>query len=166
MQTQDINRRACWAAGGLCGIGLLSNSIAGTVASRAAPFISTLASEPAAKAVLVLPALKISLSLDLPVLSAPTLHAGATASGSDDFLRIERPAHAAVDFGAQAHSAALGLGINDANFRASTPVDRFVARVRREGLPIARLWQSESSLVSIGFNQRGKPGLWFTKRIH
>jgi hypothetical protein len=38
--------------------------------------------------------------------------------------------------------------------------------IHREGLPIARLWESKSAVVNIGLNQRGKPGLWFTQRMH
>lgn len=44
-------------------------------------------------------------------------------------------------------------------------MEEFARRVHREGLPIARLWETKSALLSIGLNQRGKPGVWFTKRI-
>jgi hypothetical protein len=37
-------------------------------------------------------------------------------------------------------------------------------RIHREGLPLARLWESKSALISIGLNQRGKPGLWLTQK--
>jgi hypothetical protein len=39
-------------------------------------------------------------------------------------------------------------------------------RIRREGLPIARLLETKSALLSIGLNQRGKPGLWLTQKTH
>lgn len=73
--------------------------------------------------------------------------------------------HGITDSGELDHSAPSGLGISDANFRVVSPAQRIVDRVRREGLPIARLWQSNSALLSIGLNQRGKPGIWFTKTI-
>jgi len=41
-----------------------------------------------------------------------------------------------------------------------------IQRMHREGLPIAHLWESQSAALSIGLNQRGKPGLWFTQRMH
>jgi hypothetical protein len=41
-----------------------------------------------------------------------------------------------------------------------------VQRVHREGLPIARLWQNKSALLSLGLNQKGKPGHWLTQKIH
>jgi hypothetical protein len=42
--------------------------------------------------------------------------------------------------------------------------EEFVRRVHREGLPIARLFESKSALVSLGLNQKGKPGLWLTQK--
>jgi len=42
---------------------------------------------------------------------------------------------------------------------------RFSRRVQREGLPFARLWENKSALVSIGLNQKGKPGLWLIQKI-
>jgi hypothetical protein len=41
-----------------------------------------------------------------------------------------------------------------------------VRAVRREGFPVARLWQNQSALVHLGFNQKGKPGLWIVQKIH
>jgi hypothetical protein len=33
-------------------------------------------------------------------------------------------------------------------------------------VPIARLWESHSALLSLGLNQRGKPGLWLIQKTH
>jgi hypothetical protein len=44
--------------------------------------------------------------------------------------------------------------------------EEFARRVHREGLPVARLWENKSALVSFGLNQRGKPGLWIIQKIH
>jgi hypothetical protein len=41
----------------------------------------------------------------------------------------------------------------------------FARRVHREGLPLARLWGTKSALLSLGLNQRGKPGLWLIQKI-
>jgi hypothetical protein len=35
---------------------------------------------------------------------------------------------------------------------------------RRDGLPVARLWESKSALLHLGFNQKGKPGLWIMQK--
>jgi hypothetical protein len=44
--------------------------------------------------------------------------------------------------------------------------EEFARRVHREGLPVARLWENKSALVSLGLNQKGKPGLWIIQKIH
>jgi hypothetical protein len=38
-------------------------------------------------------------------------------------------------------------------------------RFRHEGLPVARLFESRSALVSLGLNQRGKPGIWLIQKL-
>jgi hypothetical protein len=43
--------------------------------------------------------------------------------------------------------------------------EEIVRRVHREGLPLARLWESHSTLVSLGLNGRGKPGLWLIQKV-
>jgi hypothetical protein len=59
---------------------------------------------------------------------------------------------------------ALGVGVT--NFRTMSQAEALALRVRREGLPVARLLESKSALLSIGLNQRGKPGLWVTQKVH
>jgi hypothetical protein len=58
------------------------------------------------------------------------------------------------------------LGTTDAHPREMSRVEEFARRVHREGLPIARLWESHSALVSLGLNQRGKPGIWLIQKVH
>jgi hypothetical protein len=41
-----------------------------------------------------------------------------------------------------------------------SPMETVVHNFHQEGLPVAKLFQSETSLVHIGLNPRGKPGLW------
>jgi hypothetical protein len=43
-------------------------------------------------------------------------------------------------------------------------VEQLALRFHREGLPIARLWENKSALVSLGLNQKGKPGLWIIQK--
>jgi len=59
-----------------------------------------------------------------------------------------------------------GLGTRELNFQMMSQAEIYAHRVHREGLPVARLWESKSALLSIGLNQRGKPGLWLTQKIH
>jgi hypothetical protein len=48
--------------------------------------------------------------------------------------------------------------------RPMSRAEEFTRRVHREGLPIARPWQSKSALISLGLNQKGKPGLWLIQK--
>jgi hypothetical protein len=45
------------------------------------------------------------------------------------------------------------------------PPEIWLDRIRREGVPIARLWNSKSALLSLGLNEKGKPGLWLIQKI-
>jgi len=58
---------------------------------------------------------------------------------------------------------ALEAGASEA--RAMSRAESFVRRVHREGLPVARLWENHSALVSLGLNAKGKPGLWLVQKI-
>jgi hypothetical protein len=48
--------------------------------------------------------------------------------------------------------------------RSVGAAEEFARRVHREGLPVARLFESKSALVSLGLNQKGKPGLWLIQK--
>jgi hypothetical protein len=45
-------------------------------------------------------------------------------------------------------------------------VKQIAERFHREGLPVARLWETHSALLSLGLNGRGKPGLWLVQKTH
>jgi hypothetical protein len=68
---------------------------------------------------------------------------------------------AASSDGGRLSSLGAAMGQN----RANAP-EQMVQRFHREGLPVARLWESHSALVSIGLNQKGKPGLWLVQKTH
>lgn len=61
------------------------------------------------------------------------------------------------------HPPALGTG--EQNFRTMGQAEIFARRIHSEGLPVARLWESKSALLSIGLNKKGKPGLWLTQKV-
>lgn len=48
--------------------------------------------------------------------------------------------------------------------RARPTLQEFVHRVHREGLPVARLFETKSALVHLGLSPRGKPGLWLVQK--
>ena len=57
-------------------------------------------------------------------------------------------------------------GSESSQLRMTGQAEEFARRVHREGLPVARLWENKSALVSIGLNQKGKPGLWLIQKTH
>jgi hypothetical protein len=79
---------------------------------------------------------------------------------------FQRPLRNVAESSASEPTVQAALAISEADFHFASPAERFVRGVQREGLPIARLWKSESALLSIGLNKRGKPGVWFTKKLH
>jgi hypothetical protein len=68
--------------------------------------------------------------------------------------------------GAQEEIRLPELGSASSQARSRGRAEEFVQRAHREGLPLARLWENKSALVSLGLNQRGKPGLWIIQKIH
>jgi hypothetical protein len=52
------------------------------------------------------------------------------------------------------------------NARIPSRAEQLVRNFHRDGLPVARLFQSQNSLVHIGLNQKGKPGLWIIGKLH
>jgi hypothetical protein len=54
------------------------------------------------------------------------------------------------------------LGSDGMRTRAS--IQDFVHKVHREGLPVARLFETKSALVHLGLSPRGKPGLWLVQK--
>jgi hypothetical protein len=96
-------------------------------------------------------------------LRAPTNvpQAGADAAAPSGFPSSRRLAGSTADPLQQPV-----LGMTDAHVREMGRVEEFARRVHREGLPIARLWESHSALVSLGLNQRGKPGIWLIQKVH
>jgi hypothetical protein len=50
--------------------------------------------------------------------------------------------------------------------RVMSRAESFARRFHREGLPVARLWENHSALLSLGLNAKGKPGLWLVQKTH
>lgn len=57
------------------------------------------------------------------------------------------------------------LGSDLPAMRTMSRAEDIAYRFRREGLPVARLFESRSALVSLGLNQRGKPGIWLIQKL-
>jgi hypothetical protein len=127
---------------------LQSNHVAATDGSKAA-----VAGSGAAAPVLELPR---HLDLRLPV--------EATAYRSEmEPLRFA-PMRGTGMSGAAISDTAIAAGGPHARIMGN--VEAFAQRFRREGLPVARLWENHSALVSLGLNGKGKPGLWLVQKTH
>lgn len=56
------------------------------------------------------------------------------------------------------------LGGDGHGIRDQSPTEQFIRQARKEGLPLARLWQNDQALLSLGLNRKGKPGLWIIQK--
>jgi hypothetical protein len=146
----------CFAAGGLCGTSLSSAAIANPPLSGDKSLLSMIDSmRPVAAAAgrsavrrenTSAPQLDLRPPLDFLPASVPGSAAFSSLSGSDD--PIARPS----------------FGTREAHFPVMNQQESWLHRARREGVPILRLWNSKSALLSIGLNQKGKPGLWLIQK--
>jgi hypothetical protein len=94
-------------------------------------------------------------------LHAPDLHAGLVVPEAVPVSESRRSLGASTDAlwpQPAWHGAAP-------QWRERTPVEELVRGMRRNGLPLARLWQGRGSLFSVGLSPKGKPGIWFTKQL-
>ena len=57
------------------------------------------------------------------------------------------------------------LGNDGPAVRTMGRAEEMVRRFHREGLPVARLFETRSALVHLGLNQRGKPGIWLIQKL-
>jgi hypothetical protein len=47
-----------------------------------------------------------------------------------------------------------------------SPLQNLAHNFRQEGLPVAKLFQSNDALLHLGLNPKGKPGLWLVHKLH
>jgi hypothetical protein len=170
------------AAGCACGLGLLNSAIALPPLGRGNSSRSTAES---ARSISVVgrsfapqvPKAAAPLDLRLPQDSGSAgVHGGAGALASAPFpsaihhLDFGKTDPGRADLGTEDRGAdervrPPPLGADAVNFQKMSRAEIIARRIHREGLPIARVWESKSAVLSIGLNQRGKPGLWFTQRM-
>jgi hypothetical protein len=144
---------------GLCGLGLMSAALAAPPGSqRGPPGIQRGAAHLDLR-----PAMTLHPAMDLrPAMAVPEKTSAAFPSS------LHRQTLAGQE---QLQLPDLGSDSGRPHITGSQPrtmggAEEFARRVHREGLPVARLWENKSALVSLGLNQRGKPGLWIIQKIH
>jgi hypothetical protein len=147
----------CLAAGGLCATGLSSSAVANPPLSGGKSLLSTIdsmrsvaaAGSQSAVRFKNTPPMQLDLRppLDSLPLGTPGPAAFASHAGMDD--AIARPS----------------FDTRGLRLPAMTEPESWLHRARREGVPILRLRDSKSALLSIGLNQKGKPGLWLIQKM-
>jgi hypothetical protein len=45
-------------------------------------------------------------------------------------------------------------------------VEERLRLLHQEGFPVARLWENKTAVLHLGFNRKGKPGLWIMRKTH
>ena len=95
-------------------------------------------------------------------LAPPTIALTVHEKTSESFPSFSH--HTAATAEGQARFGGLSNSIG--NQRVPSRAEQLVRNFHRDGLPVARLFQSENSLVHLGLNQKGKPGLWIVEKIH
>jgi len=90
-------------------------------------------------------------------------HAPAAAVDPPPFPSVHRANDDAGRRGLQEDVPSLGSDVPA--MRTMSRAQEMAHRFRREGLPVARLFESRSALVSLGLNQRGKPGIWLIQKL-
>ncbi len=86
---------------------------------------------------------------------SPTVDAAENTSAFPSMSRRHSP-------GSQDPIRLPALGAD--GMRSRLTLQDFVQRVRHEGLPVARLFESKSALLHLGLSPKGKPGLWLVQK--
>jgi hypothetical protein len=103
---------------------------------------------------------RLTLDLQLPANATTTVPANVEKP-SAPFPSMHRLAQ-----WAETPSQPRGWSAAEPATRTPGRVEELALRFHREGLPLARLWETKSALVSLGLNPKGKPGLWLTQKTH
>jgi hypothetical protein len=105
-------------------------------------------------------------------LRAPTKIPGAHAAAADasfgkssDSVPFPSMRRGAVRSADPAEDRAPSIGELAVQSKSMSRPEELARRFHREGLPIARLWESHSALVSVGLSPRGKPGIWLIQKL-
>jgi hypothetical protein len=96
----------------------------------------------------------------LDLRASTSTFAAIEKKGTATFPSAPRPS-----MGGERHIDLPALGGEGAQTRMPSRAEEFARRVHREGLPLARLWENKSALLSLGLNKKGQPGLWIVQKI-
>jgi hypothetical protein len=166
-----------WMPCGMLGVALASMAVAGPPSSRG-ELLSRSTGDPNTGRIggyragvdrAVLSRLDLRAPADLPAASETSAKPHALTEDSPAFPAMRRTSDDPLRSGNEdtATRAKLeeGLPSLGSNVRPRGRVEEMAHRFRQEGLPVARLFENHSALVSLGLNQRGKPGIWLIQKI-
>jgi hypothetical protein len=63
-------------------------------------------------------------------------------------------------------SRALAPPESETSGHIMSPIEALAHNFHQQGLPVARLFENHTSLVHLGLNEKGKPGLWILHKLH
>ena len=170
--TRENKRRLTSVTAGVCGFCLLGSAVASPPIGQAGSSLSIkdlVQSMSVASRSVVRQDHVTSAHLDLrpPRESTPTIIPGSVTAA---FTPFPSAAHQLDAGKANATSddriRPTALVFGELNFQVMGQAEILARRIHREGLPIARLMETKSALLSIGLNPRGRPGLWLTQKTH
>jgi hypothetical protein len=130
---------------------------------------------------LLVSSLLLTSAFAAPPTGRPSFRAPSQPPGLAQHLDLRPPSHLELAGNAteKSHSFAAPLrqtlsppeqvplaAMAGDGMRTRPALQDFVRRVHREGLPVARLFESKSALVHVGLSPKGKPGLWLVQKTH
>jgi hypothetical protein len=159
--TKTLAKLGCWA---LCCLAAAvhaappSGASGGGLLQRASGLLAAKPSSPVSR--LDLQRLDLRAPENLAAERAPAA-LSESASAFPAFPSAKR-ARLASDSRAEDDLPALGGG---AAIHTMSRAQEMAQRVQREGVPLARLWETRSALLHVGLSPRGKPGLWLIQKV-
>jgi hypothetical protein len=89
----------------------------------------------------------------------------ASAAGADSAAAFPSAKRAQYGLSAGAEENLPGGSSAVQTLRMENKVQEMERRVPREGLPVARLWETKTALLHVGLSPKGKPGLWLMQKV-
>lgn len=106
------------------------------------------------------------LNVALPATTAAKLSARPVALDEPRATRVnaDTPVEATEPKGERA-TAGLDIRWRESREIVGPDMVSMIRNYRRDGLPVVHLYQSGQNLLAIGLNQRGLPGIYFTRHV-
>jgi hypothetical protein len=111
------------------------------------------------------PVQALNLDLNAAISIDPTRALAREVFGSSSVSTSRSPEPRGFGTARDDSSALPELGVDGKRIRVTTKIEDFARQVHREGLPLARVWENQSMLLSVGLNPKGRPGLWIIQKV-